>query len=133
MKTREEWGDEHAQFDHRDASLLLDRRRRDLLAKITPDSVEAFSYLYEDYDRSNDLEQILCREMGLKCPEKGERIADHLIGWLDNILLLSVAGHGGRAKQLVQALRAAHNEERELGEDLDTGGRGLKGNNHGKD
>lgn len=133
MSRREEWTDKDAKHDQRDASLLLDGSRRDSLAKITPDSVESFSFLYEEYDRANDMEQELLTK-GYKgqidgpseAPIVGKRIADNCIGWLDNILVLSPAGHGVRARQIVEALKAAHGDDKDIDADMDTSGRGLK-------
>ena len=125
--TRPEWSDDDsAQWDKRSASLLLDRSRRDLLAKITKDSIEPFSYLYEEYDRMNDLETKLDLEEGRAPRVIGERIADNLIGWLDNILVLSASGGGWRATQVERVQKASNSDHDDPDSEFESTGRGLK-------
>lgn len=123
------WQDEEdsSLYDRRDAALLFDRTRRDLLAVIAPNSVEPYAYLYDMvYHPLNELENQLCLEEGKTPPEPGERIADDLLARQDRMLILSASGRGKRAQQAVEVLRRALSDDDAQDRDFDTEGRGLK-------
>ena len=121
------WTDDEAKWDSRGhASLLIDRARRDLLAKINPRAVESFSYLYGDYDRLNDVESRIRKRRGLPELPIGERIADSCIAWLDEILALSQSGSGWRAGQLERVLKASYSPESIDDGEIESTPRGLK-------
>lgn len=129
MGIRDTWGDtiDDALHDKRDASLLLDRTRRDSLARIRDESIESFSYLYNmEYQRGNEMETRLREERGLPPLPRGERIADPMIEWGIDILGLSPAGSGYRSKQIENVLRSHHENVGASDESMETGGRGLR-------
>lgn len=118
---------DQAIFDKRDASLLLDRSRRDALARIRDESIESFSYLYNmEYERANQMEAEIRKDRGLPELKGGERIADWCIEWTTDILGLSPAGGGRRANQIEAVLKSHRSGGYDDEDDLDTQGRGLK-------
>ena len=113
-------------YSHREIALLLDRNRRDMIARITPESVESFAMLETQYDMANELERILCLEEGVAAPERGKRIADNLHNWLDEILIKSASGRGWRATQIENVQKSARSESVLEDDDIEATGRGLK-------
>jgi hypothetical protein len=129
MGLRKAWCDvvDDGVFDNRDASLLLDRTRRDSLARIRDESIESFCYLYNmEYQRGNDTEKRLREERGLPPLEVGDRIADGMIEWGIDILGLSPAGSGFRSKQVENVLRSHEQDFGVNDAKVDTRGRGLR-------
>lgn len=125
--TQREWVDDEAKWDSRGpGSLLIDRTRRDLLARIKPGSVESFSYLYGDYEKLRRLEERIRTRRALPELVKGERITDGLVSWLDEILALSQSGGGWRAGQLERVLKSSYARESIDDGEIETEGRGLK-------
>lgn len=129
MAIRESWHGQQDEtiYDKRDASLLLDRNRRDSLARIRDESIESFSYLYNmEYGRANEMEERLREERGLEPLPRGDRIADHLIEWGIDILGLSPAGSGWRANQVENVLKSRHRDGLDDDTGMETKGRGLR-------
>ena len=118
------WQDPEAKHGIHKSSVLLNRERRDLLARITQESIEPFSYFYRDSFRANELEHDLSLEEGVEPPAIGKRICDKDIQWADEILVLSASGNGWRATQVEKVERGGEHEDRDEGSFLDT--RGLK-------
>lgn len=98
--------------DRRNHAVLLDRSRRDLLAWITPDSIEAFSSLYSEDERLNRIIPGL---------------ANHSIGRKDNLLILSASRKGWRGGQVENVLIEKTKQRLEAGKDMEIPmGPGLK-------
>ena len=118
------WSDPEAKHGLHKSSVLLNRERRDLLAKIAQDSIEPFSHHYMDCHRANELEKLLDLEEGREPQPVGKRIADSAIAWADEILVLSASGGGWRAIQVEKVERGSDDAERDEGDLMDS--RGLK-------
>ena len=124
MTEAERWDDPTARHGLNRGDVLLNRERRDLLARITKDSVEPFSYFYRDCHRANELEKLLDLEEGLPVKQKWEQICYDDFKWADEILVMSQSGDGWRAKQIENVERGHDPVPTDEGAELDT--RGLK-------
>lgn len=122
---REDWKDDMG-YEKRGAALLLNRERRDLLAKINPESIEPFSHHYMEMERLNELQKRLARKSGEPEPTKEQQWGTPMIAWADEILVLSASGNGWRAGQVENVERSHREDTESLGEEIDMGGRGLK-------
>lgn len=111
------------EYERRGAALLLNRQRRDLLARISEVSIESFSYHYGDMERLNRLQERLKGTMDIP---KDQRWGSFGIQWADGILLLSASGKGWRAKQVENVEKAHAMDGESIGDDIETSGRGLK-------
>ena len=126
MPERETWEDEEAKWSPHRSSVLLNRERRDLLARISIESVEAFSHFYMESHRLNEIEKQHYLSKGKAPPAKGQRLADDQNEWADEILTLSSSGQGWRATQVERIERSGHEDALDDGDRIETGGRGLK-------
>lgn len=100
-------------FNKNKESLLLNRERRDLLARIQRGSIEAYSYQYMEAQTINAIPGC-------------EGLMDWLIEWLDNNLILSASGDGWRGDAMTRVLVSTDDEGRGDASELALTGRALK-------
>lgn len=88
-------------------AILLDRTRRDLLAYVNPDAIEAFDYHYLEVKRLNRLK-----------PGLGDDIQE----WVDNYLILSASRNGWRGEQVTGVLKGRDDADPDGAKDLEVTG-----------
>ena len=94
-------------------SLLLNRERRDLLARINRRSVESYAYQYMEVERVHRIPGC-------------QGIMDWMIEWLDNNLILSQSGDGWRGDAVTRVLTRSDDQLRDTDGELELTGKGLK-------